>query len=129
MKQRIGISPMLLELIVTILFFMLSMSVVVRFIAAADETSRTSALTSRAMIAMENVAEELKADPLSDDQFDADGLHRFTLQEEDLQLLVVVQRVCAGSGILYEIEISATSGDRQLGSLSAARYISRGAGI
>ncbi|MDO4573184.1 MAG: hypothetical protein Q4C13_07430, partial [Clostridia bacterium] len=66
MRKRATFHPVLLELIVAILFLALSMSVVVRLIAAANETSRTSALRSLALLEMQSVMEETKADPVGE---------------------------------------------------------------
>ncbi len=125
MKKRATFSPVLLELIVAILFFALAMSVVVQLIAAANETSSASALTSRALIAMESAAEQLKADPVGDGAFDESGERRFTVEpEEGMQLSVTVRRILGAAGTLYEFEITAAGSGKPLGSLSAARYVS-----
>lgn len=123
MKKRATFSPVLLELIVSILFFALAMSVVVRLVAAANETSERSALASRALVAMENAAEAIKADPAAGD-FDENGERRFTREaERDILLNVLVRRSAGAAGALYEIEIEALGGGLPLGSLSAARYV------
>jgi len=125
MKRSRAFSPILLELIVAILFFALSMSVVIRLIAAADETSRDSSLTGRAMIAMENAMEEIKADPYGDGKFDMNEERRFIIHaEDDLSLVAVVRSTDSKTGTLYTIDIHATSGEKKLGSLSASRYVS-----
>ena len=51
-KKRSFFSPVLVELTIVILFFALSASVIVRLIAAADTTARTSEYESRAILAM-----------------------------------------------------------------------------
>lgn len=124
MNKRATFHPVLLELIVSILFFALAMSVVVRLLAAADETSRMSELTGRALIAMESVAEEWKADPAGGD-FDENGERRFTARADgDIELSVLVRREAGGAGALYTIEIRAESGGTPLGAISTARYVS-----
>ena len=129
MKKRATFSPVLLELIVVILFFALSMSVVIRLIAASDETSRDSAALSRAVIAMESVIEEIKAEPPGAADFDAEGESRFTRQAEGgILLTVLVRREQGTAGFLYNIEVTAYSGEKPLGSLTAARYVRGGPG-
>ena len=79
------------------MFFALSMSVVIRLVAAADETSRLSELTGSALIAMENAAEEIKADPASG-PFDANGAYSLTRETEDGILLSISVWKTAGAG-------------------------------
>ena len=125
MNKRSTFSPVLLELIVAILFFALSMSVIIRLIAAANDTSRDSMLTGRAMIAMESVMEEIKADPVGDGKFDMNEERRLLVQvDEDLILLAVIRCTSTKTGVLYDIDIQATSGEKKLGSLTSSRYIS-----
>lgn len=124
MKKRATFSPVLLELIVAILFFALSMSVVIRLIAAADETSRQSAALSRATIAMESLIEELKAEPPAGADFNAQGESHITRQaEEGIELVALVRQSEGAAGTLYDIEVTAYSGEEALGSLRAARYV------
>lgn len=124
MKKRTTFSSVLLELILAILFFALSTSVVIRLIAAASSISRESELESRALIAMESVAETVKADPAHCGAFDETGLCRYqTPSGDDLLIDVSVQRAPTAAGMLYTIELSAVSGETPLGTLSAARYV------
>lgn len=129
MKKKATFSPVLLELIVAILFFALSMSVVIRLIAAADETSRGSAALSRATIAMESLMEEIKAAPPGGADFDETGESHITREIGDGIVLTALVRQSEGAkGIFYDIEVTAYSAEEPLGSLRAARYVKGGPG-
>ena len=60
-EKRGVFSPILIEMTIVILFLALSTSVVVRLIAVANITAQQSAYESRAILAMERVAEQVKA--------------------------------------------------------------------
>lgn len=129
MRKKATFSPVLLELIVAILFFALSMSVVIRLIAAADETSQGSAALSRATIAMESLLEEIKAAPPGNAAFDEMGESHMRRETEDgIVLLALVRQSERAQGVFYEIEVTAYSGEEPLGTLSAARYVRGGTG-
>ena len=70
-KKRGVFSPILIEMTIVILFLALSTSVVVRLIAVANITAQQSAYESRAILAMERVAEQVKADPVGDNTCNA----------------------------------------------------------
>lgn len=127
-RKRGSISPVLLELAVVILFFALSASVVLRLFAAASDVSRESACRSRALLALESVAERVKADPEGDGAFDGGGVRTFTQQiEADLLVRGVVTRDESNSaGVFYGIDLSVTAPDGTVYTLSAARYVSGG---
>jgi len=127
-RKRGSISPVLLELSVVILFFALSASVVLRLFAAASDVSKESAYRSRALLAMEGVAERVKADPEGDGAFDDSGVRTLTEQvEDDLIVRGVVTRDASNSaGVLYGVDLSVTGPDGTTYTLSAARYVSGG---
>jgi hypothetical protein len=79
-KKRGVFSPVLIELTIVILFFALSTSVVVRLIAAAGSTARASDYQARAILAMENVAEQIKADPVGDGYCNECGARVFSVE-------------------------------------------------
>lgn len=126
--KRGAISPVLLELSVVILFFALSASVVLRLFAAASDVSKESAYRSRALLAMESVAERVKADPVGDGAFDERGVRMLAEQvEEDLLVRGAVTRGDSNAaGVLYKIELDVTGPDGTTYTLSAARYVSGG---
>ncbi len=125
LKKRGAFSPVLWELTIVILFFALSASIVVQLIAAAGSISKESEYHSRALLAIETVAEQTKADPEGDGAFDERNAREFTVESApDLRVDCVVTRdISPGNGTLYSIELSVTSGDGTEYTLSAARYV------
>ena len=124
-KKRGVFSPVLVELIIVILFFALSTSVVVRLIAAADLTSRTSAYESRAILAMQTVAERVKADPVGEGECNACGARAFSVAfADDLAVdCVVTSDESPLQGTLYDIELTVMSPLGEVYALDAERYV------
>ena len=124
-KKRSSFSPVLIELTIVILFFALSTSIVVQLIAAASAVSNESRYHARALLAMESVAEQIKADPVGDGVVNECGVHVFAVDcAEDLQVsCIVTEDPTPKSGTFYEIELSVTGGDGTVYSLDAARYV------
>lgn len=125
LKKHTSFSPVLLELTIIILFFALSTGVVVQLIAAASSISGESAYHSRALLAMETVAEQVKADP-EGGGFGADGVRAFSdAVDEDLTVEGTVTRdLSPAGGTLYQIDLYVLSENGTRYSLSAARYVS-----
>ncbi len=122
--QKNAFGTVLIELIVVILFFALSMSVVVQLIAAANELSNESAYASRAMFALQDMAEQLKADPVGDGDFDESGVRKIErVVSDDMIVSGEIKRKTADCGALYEISlrVERESGEPYL--LDAARYV------
>jgi len=126
LKRRGVFSPVLIELTVVILFFALSTSIVVQLIAAASAISNESRDHARALLAMESVAEQIKADPAGDGAVNECGVRAFTVDyAEDLQVsCIVTGDPSPENGTLYEIELNVTREDGTVYSLDAARYVS-----
>jgi hypothetical protein len=124
-KKRGVFNPILIELTIVILFFALSTSVVIRLIAAADATARQSAYESRAILAMESVAEQVKADPVGDGFCNECGARVFSTQiADDLTVdCVVTNDDSPLQGTLYDIELTVVSPEGKVFSLDAARYV------
>jgi len=128
LKRRGACSHVLMELTIVILFFALATVVVARLIAAASAASNESAFQARALLAMENVAEQAKANPEGDGAFDANGARAFTVQSApDLAVAAVVTRDDSPeNGTLYSIALSVVSPTGETYILNAMRYVSRG---
>lgn len=124
-KKRGVFSPVLIELTIVILFFALSASVIVRLIAAADTTARLSAYESRAILAMETVAEQVKADPVGDNTCNECGARVFSVAvDPDLTVdCVVTSDDSPLQGTLYDIELTVTSPQGKVYALDSARYL------
>ena len=128
LKRRGAFSPVLMELTIVILFFALSTIVVARLIAAASDASNESAFQARALLAMENAAEQTKANPEGDGAFDANGARAFTVQAaQGLAVAAVVTRDDSPkNGTLYTITLTVVSETGETYTLNAMRYVSRG---
>ena len=124
-KKRGVFSPVLMELILVILFFALSTSVVVRLIAAASSISNESSDHARALLAMETVAEQIKANPCGDGSVNECGVRSFTVDyADDLQVdCIVTGDPSPKNGTLYEIELNVAGGDGEVYSLDSMRYV------
>ena len=124
-KKRGVFSPVLIELTIVILFFALSASVIVRLIAAANTTARLSEYESRAILAMETVAEQIKADPIGDNTCNDCGARVFSVAvDPDLTVdCVVTSDDSPLQGTLYDIELTVTSPQGKVYALDAVRYL------
>ena len=124
-KKRSSFSPVLIELTIVILFFALSASVIVRLITVANATERASEYESRAILAMETVAEQVKADPIGDNTCNECGARVFSVEiDEDLAVdCVVTSDNSPLQGTLYDIELTVTSPQGKVYALDAVRYL------
>jgi hypothetical protein len=124
-KKRGVFSPVLIELTIVILFFALSASVIVRLITAANATARASEYESRAILAMETVAEQVKADPVGDNTCNECGARVFSVVvDPDLSVdCVVTSDDSPLQGTLYDIELTVTSPQGKVFALDAERYL------
>lgn len=128
LKKRGMFSPVLIELSIVILFFALSTGIVVQLIASASRISNESTFHSQALLAMETVAEETKADPEGDGAFDECGVRAFTkaVSEQITVEGVVTRDESPENGTLYTIDLSVLSAEGTAYTLSAMRYVSTG---
>lgn len=124
-KKRGVFSPVLLELVIVILFFALSTSVIVRLIAAADLTAQGSSYESRAILALQSVAEQIKADPLREGACNECGAVSFSVVfADDLTVEgIVTSYESPLRGTLYDIELLVRSPQGELYALDATRYV------
>ncbi|MBA4347756.1 MAG: hypothetical protein C0413_02775 [Clostridiales bacterium] len=124
-KKRGFFNPVLIELTIVILFFALSASVIVRLIVAANGTARTSEYESRAILAMETVAEQVKANPTGDKVCNECGARVFSVEiDRDLTVdCVVTSDDSPLQGTLYDIELTVISPQGKVYALDAERYV------
>ncbi len=123
-KKRGVYNLVLLELVIVILFFALSTSVIVRLIAAANMTAQTSSYESRAILALESVAEQVKANPLCAGACETCGASLSVVIADDLTVeCVVTSDESPLGGTLYDIELFVRSPQGELYTLDAARYV------
>ena len=124
-KQQPVFQPVLMEIIVILLFFGLAMSVVVQLVAAADRVSRESAFRAKAFLAMETVAEQVKADP-EGEGLRADGTRAFSAAPaEGVAVTGNVTRAVesATGGSMYTIVLTASGEGFAPLTLTAYRYL------
>jgi hypothetical protein len=124
-KKRGVFSPILIELTIVILFFALSTSIVVQLIAAAGTAARESEYHARAVLALESVAEQIKANPTGSGTCNECGVRAFTKDvAEDLTVnCIVTDDPTPEQGTLYEIELSVLSPAGESYFLDAVRYV------
>lgn len=127
-KKHGVFSPVLIELTIVILFFALSTSIVVRLIASASAISNESGFHARALLAMETVAEQIKADPAASGEADECGVRSFSVPvADDLTVnCVVTGAERHAQGVYYTIELSVPDGDGGSYILQAAKYVPDG---
>ena len=124
-KKRGVFSPILIELTIVMLFFALSTSIVVQLIAAAGTAARESEFHARAILALESVAEQIKANPTGSGTCNECGVRVFTKDvAEDLSVnCIVTDDPTPEQGTLYEIELSVLSPAGESYFLDAVRYV------
>lgn len=124
MKRRSALSPVLVELLVTIVFFALSAAVVVQLLAAANRTSSQSTDTANAAAALSTLMDELRADPEGSEGMAADGSRRVERVLSDGTVLSAqINRSLTGGGALYSIYAEAEKDGETLLRFEGARYI------
>ena len=121
MKRSGPMSSVLLELILVVLFFGLSVTVALRLFAAAGESSESSRAKSIAVIKLQEYAEELRSDPASG-EYEGD-VRQVSRETEGLLLSGEVRRTAQPRGWYYEIALTASEGGEILETLTAGRYV------
>lgn len=129
-KKQSVFSPVLIELTIVILFFALSTSIVVRLIAAASAVSNESGYHGRALLAMETVAEQIKADPTALGEADGQNVRTFSVPAaEDIVVdCVVTGDTSCRQGVYYAISLSVAGEAGESYSLQAGKYVPNGEG-
>lgn len=117
MKRRVGISPVLVEMVFVLLFFALSATVVVQLLSAAVTISRQSRETSEALAITTAAMETLLADPAA--------LARGSMQIEDGDYMVEAQIAPTPSaqGTFYTVDCKALKNGQTIFSLRGSRFV------
>lgn len=119
-------SMLLVEIVIAVLFFALSATVILDMYAAAYAKSALAGAQSAATTDAQNLAEQLKTAEdwpslLTGAGFDAaDGA--YTLERDGYRLAVTANEENAGAGTLRTAEICALRGEASLLTLRAVRY-------
>lgn len=127
MKKYQG-NILLIELLIVILFFSLSQVVMVRVFASAHEKSHESVQLRHALMACQDVAEQLSVSEepaallLSQDFSGADGSY-FRCDEHGFDLYVSCQREETSAGALLISTVTARKDDKEILTLPVSLYV------
>lgn len=127
MKKYQG-NILLIELLIVILFFSLSQVIMVRVFASAHEKSHESVQLRHALMACQDVAEQLSVSEepsallLSQDFSGGDGSY-FRCDEHGFDLYVYCQREENPAGTLLSSTVTARKDDTEILSLPVSLYV------
>ena len=129
MQRRFRNGPVLMELIIVILFFALSASVILQVFAAGYGQSGRTRRLDGALVTAQDWAERLSA---TDDmeqllldggwQVQADGTLRLDVQQ-GVTLTAALSEERGDAGTLYRARIVAADGDEEAFTLPVANYV------
>ncbi|MDD4075015.1 MAG: hypothetical protein PHC80_02880 [Eubacteriales bacterium] len=117
MKHRVGVSPILVEMVFVLLFFSLSAAVIVQLLGASSILSQRSAEKSGALLAAENAMEQLLSDPVALSRGDArvsDGAYTLSLR---------VTPAPQSNGVFYTVDCAALKNEKTILSLQGGRFV------
>ncbi|MDO5111435.1 MAG: hypothetical protein Q4E65_03920 [Clostridia bacterium] len=117
MKRRVGISPVLVEMVFVLLFFALSATVVVQLLFAAVSMSRKSRDQSAALAAATVAMETLLADPAALAKGDAH------IQSGDYTVDARIASIEQGGGVYYSVDCKAMKDEEMILSLQGGRFV------
>lgn len=126
MKSNNHSNALLVELLIVVLFFMISATVLLRLFADARAQSRRAELLAAATVEAQNVAEQLYASmerraTLSSLGFAAQG-DEWILEEEDYRICAVLDNEESAGGLLYQDSIRVEIGEDTVLTLPCFRY-------
>jgi hypothetical protein len=121
------LNALLVELLIAVLFFSLSATVILGVFAETHEQSKKAGILNQALMEAENLAERLYAadsaqELLLAEAFAAEG-DAFTKDFADYRITVTLQDVPAEAGIIREVRITAQRGEERLITLPCAKYL------
>ena len=123
MKSHNRSNALLVELLIVVMFFMLSSTVLLRVFAASRSLSNKAELTTRALNRAQNIAEQLYSGKEPDELDGFSGENGFWMAElEDYSVSISVSDEVTEAGLLRNYAISGMLGDETLFTLPAARY-------
>ncbi len=127
MKKSSHANILLLELLVVILFFMISATVIVELFATARQKSIHAEAVNEAMLQAENIAERLYAGGTAEEELSAFGFREenemWILDADRYTLQAVITEETAEAGTLRTVTLTALKGEEQLTQLPAVRYV------
>ena len=127
MREGGRANALLVELLLVILFFMLSATTIVELFAGAKHKTVQARATSEAIMEAQNIADDLYGaeDPeavLQELGFTKNG-DSWILEEKEYTLTVTQQEEAAEAGTLRTFTISAAGDGKDLYSLPSTRYL------
>lgn len=127
------LNALLVEILMAVLFFALSATVILQAFASAHDMGNRSNLTIAALNRGQNLAEQLYAAGdmealLAAENFESCGDGCWHLPVGDFALLVKTGAEATGAGTLATAEISVARGDEILVEIPCARYVPEVAG-
>ncbi len=131
MKSRNQSNALLIELLIVVLFFALSGTVLLQVFTASSTQSQRASVINEALVAAQNVAERLCAvgteeekavEALTDMGFQQDGDSGWEQNRDDYCLRVTMDMEKRDAGQMLQATIEASRGEEILFALPAARY-------
>ncbi|MBR4234821.1 MAG: hypothetical protein IKR85_02015 [Clostridia bacterium] len=123
MKSHNRSNALLVELLIVVMFFMLSSTVLLRVFAASRTLSDKAAVSTRALNRAQNIAEMLYSGKEPDELDGFSGENDFWSAEfEGYSLCVSVSEEITDAGSLRNYAVSGTIGAETLFTLPVARY-------
>ncbi len=126
MKRHNRSNALLVELLIVIIFFMLSSTVLLRVFATSHMQSERAGLITRALTEAQNAAETLYAAPDTESALMqmgfADQNGTWTLEKDGYCLSVVLTPQISEAGTLQRCAVSAFSGEDELFTLPVTHY-------
>lgn len=123
-------NTILIELIIVILFFSLSMIAIIPVFAGAQQMTSESRARSRAMALAQDIAETLSASDMADEALLSKGFTKtedgYVLTSPDgFTLTAICARLTQPAGALTQTTIEATRGDETLFTLPVSHYAAK----
>lgn len=120
-------NTLLVELVIVILFFTLSVSIVLQVFARAQTLNRDADVLNHALMQAENTAETLSVSTRPEDVLQSLGYARrengFEAVADGYRISATVNRFTQPSGELITVALQGWQGDKLLFTLPAVRYL------
>lgn len=127
MDRNNHLSTLLVEILIAVLFFALSGTVLLEMFVASRSQSAYAGLCSQALCEAQNLADVLYAADDAQALLEQEGFAQakgvYTQEKGDLTLAVTLRERRMQAGTLREAEVLALSGDEMLVRLPCSRYV------
>lgn len=126
MKKRNPARALLTEIVLVVLFCAVATAVIARLFSAAQHQSHQADLELRALTLSQNLADRIYAAEDAEALLASQGFEKngdgYSLQSEELLILVTCTEQKTDHGLYRDAEVSVRSGDEILISLPCPRY-------